>query len=296
MHFALVNNSSVNRKRPLRKNIAIIFYLIITVVPIVAGLTYSILYSVGLAGLLGKGFTLRHWAILLSEAETWRSLIYTSLITIISLILSIIPAMAIAYWMHFKRKSNSLYRSLFLPLSLPPLIAGFAIYQLLSPSGFLSRIAFHLGLISSIDDFPRLVNDAASFGLVTTHVVLLFPFFSLVFFNLSKKENMMGLRQISMTLGASDGHFLRKVWIPIILKRAASLLLLYAVFLFGTYEVPLLLGRSAPRVVTIFIVEKVSKYDLSGIPVGHAMVVLYAGIVGILATIMILRKKRRKFE
>lgn len=261
--------------------------------PILAGLTYSFLYSIGLAGLLGKGFTLAHWETLFSDSETWKSLGYTSLLTIASLLLSVIPALAVAYLLHFRRKSQGLYKMLFLPLTLPPLIAGFAMYHLLSPSGFAARMAYQFGMIGAIEDFPRMVNDAASLGIIATHVLLLFPFFTLVFLNLSQKENLQQLRSISQTLGAGEGHFLRKVWIPIILRRASSLLLLYGVFLFGTYEVPLLLGRSSPRTVTIFIVEKVSKYDLTGIPVGHAMVVLYAFFVFLLASMLILQKRRR---
>jgi putative spermidine/putrescine transport system permease protein len=272
------------------KRFTITIFLVFTLVPMLAGIIYSVLYSLGMAGLLGKGFTLEHWSKLFANNETWYSLGYTTLLTLASLALTLLLALPLAYALTFKYESKRLYASLFLPLTVPPLIAGFAWYQILSPSGIFSRAANGLGMTEGVEGFPRLVNDFASIGVLVTHVFLLFPFFALVFVNIAEKENLIGLQGMSATLGASKRQFFFRVFTPLMLKRATSLLLLYGVFLFGTYEVPLLLGRSSPRAVTILIVEKVSKYDLSGIPVGHAMAVLYSVMVGLLVTAFIWRK------
>jgi putative spermidine/putrescine transport system permease protein len=276
----------------MRSRLAIGFYLAVTLLPVLAGLGYSLLYSLGMAGLLGKGFTLEYWARLFQDPEAWWSILYTGMLSLFSMVLAVAPALAVAYLLHFKASSKGLYRMLFVPLSLPPLIAAFAIYHLLSPAGFASRLAYHAGLTAAVEDFPRLVNDAGSMGILATHMLLLFPFFTLVFLNLSRKENMSSLRGIGQTLGAHEGQFLRRVWLPLLLWRSAPLLLLYSVFLLGAYEVPLLLGRSSPRVVSVYVVEQVSRYDLGGIPVGHAMAVLYALVVGLLCTLFLLRKNR----
>ncbi len=271
----------------------LILFIVFTVVPMVAGLLYSLLYSLGLAGLLGKGFTTQYWETLFTSSEIWSSLAYTSLLTIGSLLLMLAIALPLAYGLHFGQHAKGMYAALFLPLTVPPLIAALAWNFILSPSGIVSRIAQNIGLIQTMDGFPRLVNDLANVGILVTHVFLLFPFFTLVFLNLAQKENLTGLRGMSATLGATHRQFFRKIFAPLLLQKASSLLLLYAVFLFGAYEVPLLLGRSSPRVVTLLIVDKVSKFDLAGIPVGHAMAVLYSLLIGLLVTLMIAWKQRQ---
>jgi putative spermidine/putrescine transport system permease protein len=272
---------------------AIAIFLVLTTIPLLAGLGYSLLYSLGLAGLLGKGFTMEHWSALLADKETWQSLGYTTWLSLLSLVFAVLPALWMAHTLQFRHFSRAAFRSLFIPLSFPPLIAAFAIYHLLSPSGFLSRIAFQLGLIGQLEDFPRMVNDAGSIGILLVHVLLVFPFFSLVFYNTSQKERGLQLRDVSRSLGGSDRQFALKVWVPLMLKRNLGLLVLYGIFLFGAYEVPLLLGRSSPRTITLLVVDKVSKYDLAGIPKAHALVVLYALLVGLVATWLQWNRSRR---
>ncbi|MEY3444881.1 MAG: hypothetical protein RLZZ519_3162 [Bacteroidota bacterium] len=276
----------------MRQKAFIIGFILLTVGPMAAGFTYSLLYSLGLAGLLGKGFTLRHWETLLTSSEIWSSLGYALTVTLISLALMLLLALPVAYLLHFKPSSRGMYASLFFPLTIPPLVAGFAWYQIMSPAGLLSRGSHSLGLTDGVEGFPRWVNDFANVGVLTTHVFLLFPFFTLVFLSVAKKENLSGLRSISATLGASPSQFFFRIFTPLLLRRSSSLLLLYGVFLFGMYEVPLLLGRSTPRAVTVLIVDKVSKFDLSGIPVGHAMAVLYTLLVGSFVTFLIWRKTK----
>ncbi len=275
------------------KRTTFIVYLLLTILPLAAGMVYSLLYSLGMAGLLGKGFTTAHWQALLGSHEIWTSLAYTGLLTVLSLALMLAISLPLAYGLHFSPSGKGSSLGLYLPLTVPPLIAALAWNFILSPSGIVSRMAYQLGMISSMDGFPRLVNDFANVSILVTHVFLLFPLFTLVFLNIAKKENVSGMRDMSDTLGATHRQFFRKVFSPMLLQKAGSLLLLYAVFLFGAYEVPLLLGRSSPRVVTLIIVDKVSKFDLAGIPVGHAMAVLYTLLIGSLVTVMIVRKQRQ---
>lgn len=266
-----------------------IAFFTLTAVPITAGIIYSFLYSLGLAGLLGKGFTLQHWATLIGNSEVWYSLAYTTILTLIALALTLAIALPLSYALHFLRPSRWLESALFIPLAAPPLIAAFAWNHLLRPSGIASRVTHHLGITQGIDGFPRLVEDWASVGITVTHVFLIFPFFTIYFLNAARKENLTDLRDLAHTLGASPWRFFRTVFVPLLMLRARGITLLYAVFLFGAYEVPLLLGRSTPRTVTLLIVDKVTKFNLADIPMGHAIAVLYALLVGILVAVFIRR-------
>lgn len=257
-------------------------YLLICGVPLLAGLGYSLGYSLGLTGLLSQGFTLVHWQTLLQDTDAWRSMGYSLLVAAISMALSLSLALGVAC-LHELRSQNTLRRWLLLPLAFPPLVAGFSWYYLLSPSGFLSRLAFHLGWIDGIEAFPVIVNDFPGVGLVLTHVFLVFPLFALLFMHQSAKVRMGALWQVAQSLGSKRSQFLRRVYIPLQLRKAELLIRLYAIFLIGTYEVALLLGRSSPRVMTLYITDKLGRFNLADIPQGHAMLVVYILLAGVLA-------------
>jgi len=286
-------------------------YGILTVLPLLAGWLYSLAYSTGLAGhaalravgqpavdsgvLAGKPLLdLDAWQRLLSPAaqggEAWQTLTYTFGLSAVSIGFIIFIALPLSYAFVFGRRSSSLQGWLFLPLTMPPVVAAFAFLALLSPSGVLSRGAYALGLSTGIDDFPRLVNDALSTGIIATQVFLLTPFFTLVFINQARQENMPALRLAADALGSKRAQFARRIYAPLLLRRSLPLLLLYAVYLFGTYEIPLLLGRSSPRAVTVYITEQLQRFDLSNIPLGHAMAVLYTASVAVLLFFVLSRR------
>lgn len=272
----------------MSRRIAIGLFVTLTLLPLGAGLVYSLLYSFGIAGLMGKGFTWTHWTRLVVEGEALQALGYTLILTLCSLFLSVVPALALSYHLLHTGKSR-LEGLLYLPMAFPPLLAAFALYYLLSPSGLFARMAYGLGLIEGVESFSRLVNDAASIGILATHVFLLLPFFTLHFLNLARKERVPDLAHSARTLGAGRWDFVRRIFVPLLLRRSAPLLLLYGVFLFGAYEVPLLLGRSTPRTVAVLITEKLSKFDLTAIPVAHALGVVYVICVGALLTLLLRR-------
>jgi putative spermidine/putrescine transport system permease protein len=256
--------------------------------PLLLGLGYSLAYSLGLVGALADGFTWRHWQRLLGEGEALRSLAYSAALAFASLAVSAGLGLAWAYLQLFGQAAWRRLRGwLLLPLAMPPLIAGFAWLYLLSPSGLLSRIGFALGLHGGLDDFPRLVNDAGSVGILAAHVFLVAPFFALYFGNMAEQAQLPALRQLGRTLGAGEAVFVRKIFLPLLLRAGRPMLVLYGIFLFGTYEVPLLLGRQSPQAVTLFITEKMGRFDLSHIPVGHAMAVAYTVLIGLSAWLLL---------
>ncbi|MEZ4774489.1 MAG: hypothetical protein R3D00_14995 [Bacteroidia bacterium] len=275
----------------MKKRIATGLFVLLTVVPLILGLGYSLLYSLGLVGLLNHGFTLEHWQKLVQDQSIFTTFGYNLYITATSLVFILALALFFSRWLMLYHHKG-FYGSLFLPLTFPPLIAAFSWYYLLSPAGILSRICYWLGLTEGVNDFPRLVNDFLSAGIIITHIFLVFPLFTILFFHQSKKERVAELEAMACTLGSTKGRFFREIYIPLLLKKTAPFILLYGIFLFGAYEVPLLSGRSSPRMVTVFITEKMTRFNLLDIPQGHAMAVLYSLVV-IVITLVFTRKSKR---
>ena len=278
-----------------RDRLVLLFFGLLTAVPLLAGWFYSLSYSVGLAGVFRKGFTLEHWQRLLdqssSSGQALGTLTYTACLALVSILIIVFLALLLSHQLVFASRNGSLYSWLFLPLTLPPVVAAFVFFELLSPAGLLSRLSYHFGWIASLEEFPRLVNDAASLGIIITQVFLLFPFFTLVFVHQARQEDLPALKRVALSLGAGNTHFFRRVYAPVLLKRGLPLILLYAVYLFGTYEIPLLLGRSSPRVVTVYITEQLTRFDLNNIPLGHAMAAIYSLLVVVFLLFWLNRKQ-----
>lgn len=278
----------------MTKKLALVLFVVLTCLPILMGLGYSLLYSFGIIGLMNDGFTLEFWAKMWTQTDVPESFVYTFFITGLSLGLLLLFALYFAWW-QLRDKRQWMGNLLFLPLTFPPLIAAFSWFYLLSPGGLASRFLIETGLIDSIDTFPRWVNDSLGVGILVTHVFLVFPLFAILFQHQARKERMAALQDIHTTLGGSSRQFVRRVFVPLLLKKTAPFIILYTVFLFGAYEVPLLLGRSSPRMITILITEKMSKFNLMDIPVAHAAAVVYSGLV-ILMTLILIRKNALKIS
>jgi putative spermidine/putrescine transport system permease protein len=243
---------------------------------------------VGMIGLMNKGFTLEYWQKMFLATDAPESFAYSFFITFLSLVMILGFSLAFSWW-QVRRPRKWFNNLLFLPLTFPPLVAAFSWFYILSPGGLISRFFIQTGIISGVEDFPRLVNDTLGIGILSTHVFLVFPLFGILFLHQANKERIPDLMQVSQTLGSDSGHFFTKVYVPLILKKTAPFIILYTVFLFGAFEVPLLLGKSAPRMITIFITEKMSKFNLMDIPVAQAAAVVYSFLV-ISMTAILIRK------
>lgn len=270
--------------RPVNRlsNIGLLLYALVCGLPLLAGISRSLAYSFGLAGLLEEGFTTEHWLILLRDREALETIIYSLFMGLLSIVATLIPAFMLA-WREWCRPVASMRYFLIAPLAFPPLVAAFAWYHILSPSGLISRFAYKLGWIEEMNQFPLLVHDYYGVGILVAHVFLVFPIFTVVFIAQAKKENLTALRDVAQSLGSSSRQFLFRVFIPVLLHKSGLLIRLYLVFLMGSYEVALLLGRSTPRMFTLYITDKLGRFNLTDIPVGHAMLVVYMLIAGIIA-------------
>ncbi|MEO6538400.1 MAG: ABC transporter permease subunit [Ferruginibacter sp.] len=256
--------------------------IIFAVLPLLAGLGYALLYSLGLAGTLGKGFTLENYVQLFSRNNVIGTFVYTIILSIISLSLCIFISLLITlkFQRFFSRGIMSYLVSL--PLSFPAIVGAFFFFQFLSSAGLLARIFYQAGFISSITQFPNLINDKWSIGIIATQTFLSCPFFILLFVNIYRNERINEYLHLSYTLGAPKLKAAFTVAIPVMLKKALPTLLLYFIFKLGAYEIPLLLGRSTPETISVMAVRKLQRFNLADIPQGYAVAVLYAIVVALL--------------
>lgn len=267
-------------------------FILFCITPLALSLGYSFLYSIGGVGLLSHGLTLKNW-LELFQGEFLQSILYSLWIALASAGLALGLALTFLFGLYDTLRHTAVYKFMFLPLTIPPIVVAFVIFQLYSGSGIFSRMLNQIGLIGGTQQFPVLVQDPYGIGIILAHVFIAFPFFFLVLLNLYKHEKLEELQRVAVSLGSDISTIRFKVQLPILMKGLFPLLILYIIFFMGAYDIPLILGQSSPLMISPLILEKLQRFNLGDIPVAYSMAVLYAVIC--IATVsyllLIYRKK-----
>ncbi|WP_080239260.1 ABC transporter permease subunit [Spirosoma rigui] len=263
----------------MNRTILYLYALLVMGLPL-AGLAQAVGYSVGVSGPLATGFTLRHWQQLPAETSLFVAVGFSLYVAVASVGVAALIALGLVLYRQRMLGYRPFPTLLYVPLLFPSLVVAFYLFQLLSGSGWLSRMAVALGLTSAPDDFPELIQDGAGLGIILAQVVLAFPFFTLLFQSVYADSRLDELRSLTRTLGASVGQFNRKVAAPILLRRTAPTLVLYGIAVLGAYDIPLLLGRNYPQMLSVFITTRLQRFDLADLPMGY--------LIGFLLTIVLM--------
>lgn len=271
----------------------LLLFLALAVLPLVLGIIYALLYSLGLVGLISEGFTLSHWIQTLSETELWFSLGYTFYVALTTIALTIFGALGITLYLKKPFEKGLPGFLLYVPLAFPAIVVAFLVFQLATQSGFFARIFYQLGIISQTSAFPELVNDPFGIGIIVAHTFMAMPFFTLYFMNLYDQENVEELSQVGQALGASQFDQNRRIVVPILLRRAFPTLTLYTIFVMGSYEIPLILGRQSPQMISVLVIRKLRRFSLSTIPEAYVTALIFIAIV---IGVLILLFKSQKFS
>ncbi|NVO32699.1 ABC transporter permease family protein [Hymenobacter lapidiphilus] len=275
------------------KPILPLYALLVIGLPL-AGLGYALLGSVGVVGPLAEGFTGQYWQALGHEPGLAYAALYSLWIAGASVGISVVLALLLVLRAQATLQRGPLPGLLYVPLVMPALVVAFYLFQLLSRSGWLSRISFRLGLTNSLEAFPELVQDAAGVGIILAHVLLTFPFLTLLFQAIYQESRLAELGQLTSTLGASARQFRRRVAAPLLLRRAAPTVLLSFIATLGAYDIPLLLGRPYPQMLSVFIITKLQRFDLRELPAAYlAGFLVAAGLLGLILLLLRLANRSR---
>lgn len=277
----------------MTKKLIIALFLFFCVLPLGLSIGYSFLYSIGGVGLLSDGLTLQHWSDLF-RGEFLQSMLYSLWIALASAGIALIFALTFLFTLRQHLRSPGMYRLLFLPLTIPPIVVAFVIFQLYSGSGIFSRGLFQTGLIDGSQQFPPLVQDPYGIGILLAHVFIAFPFFLLVLLNLYRHEKLDEIERVASSLGADTNTIRLRLQLPILMKGLFPLLILYIIFFMGAYEIPLLLGQSSPQMISVLILEKLQRFNLGDIPVAYSMAVWYAIICIITISYLLVSYKKKE--
>lgn len=281
-------------KRHLAKwSLSLALLVLLTAVPMIAGLGYALLYSLGLVGLLREGFSWQHWRNVLGSWAFWQSLGFSLYLAAGSMALAIALALQLVLRWRGAWQKGWLSYGIYLPLTFPAMVVAFLVFQWLTGAGWFARLAYHSGLLKDVNQFPAMVNDQWGIGILLAHAAMATPFFAIFFGQLYVAERLPAYAQLAASLGATQRQVRRRVLIPVLLRRGSPTLILYFVFVLGSYEIPLLLGSQSPQMLSVLAIRKLQRFNLQDIPQAYVICLVYAALV-LVVTPMLLRRFRMK--
>lgn len=199
--------------------------------------------------------------------------------TVVSTVLAVIAALLL------RNSAGRLSAAVFqLPVTIPHLVAAVGIALVVSQTGLGARVAAALGLIGEPAEFPALLYDRYSVGIILTYVWKEVPFIALVV--LAALRGMAGeLEEVARTLGANGWQRFWYVVFPTIAPGVIAASLIVFAFTFGAFEVPYLLGQTYPTILPVTAYNEYRSIDLSSRPAAMAINVLISLITALIAAL-----------
>lgn len=237
-----------------------------------AGVSTAFAESLGYFPAVGlREITLKYYKEVLRDKaflESFKFSIYTSLTsTLAAIVIGVLLAYLITQSKNRQAKGLVLYK---LPILVPHVVGALLVFNILSQSGILPRVLYAIGLIKSQTDFPNLIFDNHGFGIIITYLWKEIPFVTMVTYGvLSNIDDKLSLA--ARNLGASKRQVFWHVLLPLILPSVFSCFVIIFSFSFGAFEVPYLLGPTAPKALPVMAYLEYSNPDLSNKP--YAMVI-----------------------
>lgn len=256
----------------MNKYIRALFFLPI-ILPFVTGLAYSLFKSFGFWDPIGHT-SYSHWGKILFSPTTYGSIAYSVYIATFSTSISF--ALALTLLFHKPARVNLL---VLLPLILSPVSVAFIFLQLLSGNGFFARLLAKLPDTSIIFSVDLTAQSPHGFAIILALTFMTIPVFYAFLTKIAEEEQINHQIQLSRELGASYWQSIWKIAIPTLIQKSKFFILLYFVFALSSYEIPLLLGSQNPKMITVFIIDKIQKFDLTTIPEGFGLVIIYSFLI-----------------
>ena len=195
--------------------------------------------------------TLAHYRQVLADPDfvgsVWVSLRIALWSSVFACGLGVLVAMALIK--AGKTRGGVLY-AVRLPILMPHAVVALFVIQILGQTGLAARTGYALGMIHDYSQFPQLLYGADYLGTILAYLWKEIPFvayFVLAF--MSGISHTLG--EAAENLGASPLQSFFRVTLPLSLPVIAKAFLIIFIFAFGGYELPLLLGATLPKALSV---------------------------------------------
>lgn len=260
-----------------RKILFLLPFILLNSVVILAALFKGIQISLGYYPLLGLNkMTFANFQQVLTDPFFRKSLVYSCYLALTATFLSLLLGIVVAFLL-LKVKSSWLHKIISLPISLPHIIVGLMMLQLIGQSGIISRLLFQVGIIHEIGQFPLLIHDSKGIGIILVFLYKEIPYVAVSLLAILLQLEL-GYIEVAKNLGASTIRIFFSIVLPMIQKTLASLFVLLFCFTFASFEVPYLLGSPSNQTVALTAYDLFTQADLTTRPQAFALNLVISGV------------------
>jgi putative spermidine/putrescine transport system permease protein len=244
------------------------------------GLALGVAQSFGYLPVIGLTQpTLAYYRAVLSSPSFYAGLLLTLAIATVSTLLAAVLALATAMLLRRSFTGSRLLTFIYqVPLPVPHLVAAAGLVMLLTQSGIVARLLYAAQVIAEPSQFPPVFYDRASAGIVLVYVWKEVPFIGLVLLAVLKGIGAE-YEGVAQPLGAPPWQRFRYVLLPLMGPGLVATALIVFAFMFGSFEIPLLLGARYPEVLPVMAYRLYVNPDLGLRPQALAIGVLTTVIV-----------------
>ena len=148
-----------------------------------------------------------------------------------------------------KNRGGMLY-AVRLPILVPHAVVAVFVVQILSQTGLIARLAYAFGWIQDFSQFPQLLYTPSYLGTILAYLWKEIPF--VAYFVLAFMSGISEtLGEAAENLGANPVRGFFEVTLPLSVPVISRAFLIIFIFAFGGYELPLLLGSTLPKALTV---------------------------------------------
>ncbi len=248
--------------------------LLLLILLFFGGLLLGISQSVGYLPMIGlKEFSWDAYKAIFADEQFVSSLLLTLWlsfsITLLSIIVSIVTALALRKTFTGKKLATFLYQ---LPLPVPYLVVAIGVMLLFSQSGLIARMCYSLGIINDPSQFPVLLYDTPGVGIILVYLWKQTPFIGLIILSILQSVGN-DYEELAHSLGANQWQTFRYVLLPLIIPGIVPASIICFAFTFGSFEVPYLLGKPYPAILSVLAYRFYENVDLNARPQAMAICV-----------------------
>lgn len=182
-----------------------------------------------------------------------------------------------------------------LPILVPHAVVALFVVQLCGQTGLIARTGYALGLLEDYNQFPQLLYTPSYLGTILAYLWKEIPF--VAYFVLAFMSSISeSLGEAAENLGASPVRSFFDVTLPLSLRVISKAFLIIFIFAFGGYELPLLLGSTLPKALSVQTYLSYMNPDLLQRPLAMAMngtMLLLSAAVACLYAFLVTRLNRR---
>lgn len=236
------------------------------------GVAVGVLQGFGIMPFLGMtDLTFEYWGEALSRSDLVASVGFSLYIALSSALVALAGGIALSAALCAVRRTRLLALiDVQIPLMFAHILVVLAVVSLFSGSGLVPRVLYHLGFVGAPTDFSSVVGDPSGWGILATYVWKEVPFVAFCTVTLmGHVSDRFG--EAAGTLGASPVRSFLTVTLPLCKGALIKAFLVVFAFAFGAYEVPFLLGPTAPKALPVLAYLEFQNPDIANRCVAMAL-------------------------